>query len=87
MERANDWQERFRQEYAYTKRNYEKLHRMIVKYEAGTLDFKPNCPLELLKRQSAAMGSYLYVLEMRSEIEGIELPEDDYERNRKEEKS
>ena len=79
MERADTWQERFRQEYAYVKRNYEGLHRMIVKYEAGTLDFKPNCSLELLKKQAAAMGSYLYVLEMRSEIEGVELPEDDYE--------
>ena len=28
-----------------------KLHDMVVKYEAGTLPFTPNCPLELLKHQ------------------------------------
>lgn len=73
---GDTWQERFEQEYAYVKSKYERLHRMIVKYEAGTLDFKPNCSLEILKRQAAAMGSYLYILEMRSEIEGIELPKE-----------
>lgn len=73
---ADTWQERFEQEYAYVKSKYERLHRMIVKYEAGTLDFEPNCSLEILKRQAAAMGSYLYILEMRSEIEGIELPKE-----------
>jgi len=80
-ETAPTWQERFIQEYAYVKRKYEKLHRMIVKYEADALDFKPNCSLELLKRQAAAMGTYLYILEIRSEIEGIVLPEDGYERS------
>ena len=69
------WKDRFIQEYAYVKTKYERLHRMIVKYEADALDFKPNCSLELLKRQAAAMGTYLYILEIRSEIEGIELPE------------
>jgi hypothetical protein len=47
---------------------------MIVKYEAGTLAFKPNCPLELLKKQAAAMGQYLYILEVRAEIENIPIP-------------
>jgi len=75
IEMNETWQDRFIQEYAYVKTKYEKLHRMIVKYEADALDFKPNCSLELLKRQAAAMGTYLYILEIRSEIEGIELPE------------
>jgi len=46
---------------------------MIIKYEAGTLDFQPDCPLELLKRQAKAMGEYLYVLEMRAQLEEIDL--------------
>lgn len=72
MNNAN-YKERFKAEYYQTKIRYEKLHKMVVKYEAGTLDFTPNCPLDLLKNQKAAMGGYLYNLEVRAEIEGIEL--------------
>ena len=46
---------------------------MIVKYESNTLNFEPSCSLELLKKQASTMGQYLYCLEMRAEIEGIEL--------------
>ena len=70
---SKDYKERFKAEYYQTKIRYEKLHNMIVKYEAGTLNFTPSCSLELLKRQAAAMGNYLYCLEMRALIEGIEL--------------
>lgn len=68
-----DYKERFRAEYHQTKTRYEKLHRMTIKYEAGTLDFTPDCPLPLLKEQKAAMGAYLHALEVRAEIEKIEL--------------
>lgn len=70
---SKDFKERFKAEYYQTKIRYEKLHKMIVKYKAGTLNFTPKCSLELLKRQATAMGDYLYCLEMRAEIEGIEL--------------
>lgn len=73
MMNSADYKERFKAEYYQTKIRYEKLHKMVVKYEAGTLDFTPNCPLDLLKNQKAAMGGYLYNLEIRAEIEGIEL--------------
>lgn len=46
---------------------------MVVKMEAGTLDFEPTCPIDLFRNQLAAMGNYLYILEVRAEIEGIEL--------------
>ena len=46
---------------------------MVVKYEAGTLNFTPKCSLELLKEQKKHMGMYLNCLEIRAEIEGIEL--------------
>jgi hypothetical protein len=68
-----DYKERFKAEYNQTKIRYEKLHAMIVKYEAGTLEFEPTCPIDLLKEQTSYMGKYLYVLEVRAEIEGIEL--------------
>ena len=46
---------------------------MIVKYEAGTLNFTPSSSLELLKKQKSFMGSYINSLEIRAEIEGINL--------------
>lgn len=69
----NDWKKRFIAEYYQTKIRYRRLHNLIVNYEAGTLDFTPNCPLDLLKKQKAAMGKYLYILEVRARLENIEL--------------
>lgn len=60
-------------EYHELKDKYTKLHRMLVKHEAGTLDFKPTCPIELLERQANVMGEYLHILEVRAEIENVEL--------------
>lgn len=68
-----DWKERFVHEYKELEERYNKLHKMLIKYEAGTLDFTPNCSLELLKEQKRYMGEYLRVLEIRSEIENIDL--------------
>lgn len=70
---SGDYKERMKAEYWQVKHRYDSLHRMIVKYEAGTLDFTPNCPLDLLKEQKAAMGKYLYVLEVRAQIENVNL--------------
>lgn len=67
------WQERMKREYRETKERYEKLHRMVTKYEAGTLNFTPNCSIELLKQQKRHMGEYLHDLEVRAEIEGVNL--------------
>lgn len=67
------WQQNLIYEYQYMKEKYNKLHKIIIKYEAETLKIEPYCSLELLKRQAKAMGEYLYVLELRAEIEGIEL--------------
>lgn len=68
-----DYKERFKAEYYQLKIRYEKLHKMCIKYEAGTLNFTPTCSLELLKEQKSYMGNYLRCLEIRAEIEGIEL--------------
>lgn len=68
-----DWKKRFVDEYHTLKDKYTKLHKMVMKYEAGTLEFEPNCPLDLLKQQKTAMGQYLYCLELRAEIEKIIL--------------
>lgn len=68
-----DYKKRMKNEYWQLKNRYEKLHRMCIKYEAGTLDFTPTCSLELLKEQKAAMGNYLHCLEVRAQIEGVKL--------------
>ena len=68
-----DYKDRFKAEYYQTKIRYEKLHKMIVKYEAKTLAFEPSCSIEILKKQASAMGNYLYLLELRAEIENISL--------------
>ena len=73
MMQSADYKERFKAEYCQTKIRYLKLHKMLTKADAGTLEFKPTCPLKLLREQKAAMGKYLYCLEVRAEIEGIEL--------------
>lgn len=68
---SDDYKERFIAEYYQTKIRYDKLHRMITKYEAGTLEFEPKCPIELLQEQANFMGRYLHTLEIRAEIEEI----------------
>ena len=50
-----------------------KLHKMLIKYDAGTLEFQPTCPIELLRKQKSTMGEYLNILEIRAEIEKVTL--------------
>ena len=64
---------RVAKEYQELKEKYEKLHKMIVKYDANTLGFEPRCPIDLLRKQKATMGQYLNILEIRAEIEGFDL--------------
>ena len=73
MMQSADYKERFKAEYYQTKIRYERLHAVLVMADAGTLTFKPSCPLELLRKQKAAMGEYLYSLEVRAQIEGVVL--------------
>ena len=68
-----DYKQRMIEEYQQTKARYHKLHKMIVKKDAGTLDFTPDCPIGLLREQAEIMGRYLYTLEVRAEIEGVDL--------------
>ena len=70
---SDNYKNRMKAEYLQTKIRYDKLHKMIVKYESNTLNFEPSCSLDLLKKQASAMGQYLYYLEVRAQIEGIEF--------------
>jgi hypothetical protein len=70
---SSDYKDRFKAEYYQTKIRYDKLHKMLIKYEANTLNFEPKCSLDLLSTQASYMGYYLKMLEIRAEIEGISL--------------
>ena len=70
---SEDYKERMKAEYWQTKIRYDKLHSLAVKYDAGTLNFEPKCGIELLKQQLSFMRQYLFVLEVRAELEGIDL--------------
>ncbi len=71
-----EYKKRMAEEYRQVKERYDKLHRMLVMHDAGTLTFQLSCPVQLLRDQAAAMGRYLYILEVRAEIECVclELP-------------
>ena len=70
---SENYKDRFVAEYWQTKIRYNKLHRMIIKYKACTLEFEPTCPIDLLRDQAMVMGQYLENLEIRAEIEKIDL--------------
>lgn len=66
-----DYKQRMIEEYKFVKEKYDKLHKLFIKHEAGTLGFELTCPIKLLQDQSNIMAQYLYVLEIRAELEGI----------------
>lgn len=72
-----DYKLRMINEYKNLKEKYNKLHRMLVKYDAGKLDFILTCPIDLLRKQASIMGQYLYALETRAVIEGVSLNAED----------
>ncbi len=75
MMNSDDYKQRFIAEYLQVKIRYDKLDKMTVKYEAGTLNYTPKCSLELLKEQKKHMGNYIRTLKIRAEIENVLLPE------------
>lgn len=70
---SDDYKDRFKAEYYQTKIRYDKLHKMLIKLEAGKLEFTPTCSFVILNNQKRYMGEYLKQLEIRATIEGIEL--------------
>ena len=71
---STDYKIRLVAEYVQTKIRYEKLHNMIVKYDANKLDFEPMCPIDILRQQKQTMGQYLYSLQVRMVMEDIKRP-------------
>ena len=70
---SSDYKERFKAEYLQAKIRYDKLDKMLIKYEAGTLNFTPSCDISILDDQLYYMQNYLRMLRIRAEIEDIDL--------------
>lgn len=70
---SSDYKDRFKAEYLQTKIRRDKLHVMITKLKAGTLEFTPTCSLSTLLTQERYMTEYLNSLEVRAVVEGIDL--------------
>lgn len=72
-----DYRERFQAEYRQVKIRYEKLKSFCNKIEAAEITGqeppKHDCPVSLLRDQQRTMGNYLHILELRAEIENIQL--------------
>lgn len=76
---SDSYIERFIAEYQQTKIRYNKLKKFNNKIEAARIVGKDepthDCPLNLLTEQQRAMGNYLRILELRAEIEKININE------------
>ncbi len=80
MMNSADYKERFKAEYWQTKIRYEKLKKFNTRIEAAGWygpnrdeTLKHGCPESLLREQQNVMGQYLHMLEVRAEIEKIDL--------------
>ena len=71
--KLEDYQLRFIDEYRQLKERCVKLRKLLTKYGAGVLDFTPKCDADILWQQLEYMDGYLYILEVRAELEGIDL--------------
>ena len=67
------YKKRMIKEYRQLHRRARKLQRIIIKYEAGTLGFEPDCPIGLLREQLHIMNKYCHILRLRAEYENIDL--------------
>lgn len=70
---SDDYKERFKAEYLQTKIRRDKLKSMIQEWDSGALNFVPKCPRDVLIHQLSQMNAYLDALEMRADIEMIDI--------------
>lgn len=70
---SSDYKERFKAEYYQLKIRYYKLRNMLDKWNKNLLDFTPTCSKGTYIEQLNCMERYIATLEMRADIENIEL--------------
>ena len=64
-----EWQKRLLDENIELSNKIIKLFKIINNYANGSLNFNPNCSIELLTMQLNAMMNYQNILRVRIEIE------------------
>lgn len=74
---SKNYKDRMQAEYHQLKIRYDRLKVFCSRIEAAELTGgegpEHDSPLTLLKKQLRIMGQYLHVLEVRAEIEDVEL--------------
>lgn len=73
MMNSENYKERFKAEYYQVLIRQKKLKEMCDKWDEGKLNFTPTCPRSTYIFQLNAMTDYLYIMEMRAQMEGIKL--------------
>lgn len=68
---SENYQDRFIAELRQLEIRMAKLGRIIAEYDADMLDFTPDCPISLLKKQLKAMETYRSALVLRAYEERI----------------
>jgi hypothetical protein len=68
---SDDWKDRFVAEYRQLDERIKGLSIMLEAWDK--LSFTPNCSKELLESQLAYMKKYKHVLDVRADIEEINL--------------
>lgn len=73
---SEDYKERFVGEYITLRIRHDRLNNLLKKWKEGStpLCFKIVCSYDILDRQLRAMSEYLFILEERARIEGVQLP-------------
>lgn len=73
---SDDYKERLRAEYYQLKNRTDKLMTMLKQWDNRLLPFTPTCPRILLDDQLKSMLTYLSILSLRAQLEGINLTEE-----------
>lgn len=73
MMNSPNYKERFKAEVYQLDIRIGKLSNLLSAWDAGELKFTPTCSHALLETQLNSMKVYRHLLQMRAEIEGIEL--------------
>ena len=74
---SSNYKQRFIAEYIQLKNRYEGLKNMIRKWDKDELDFTPTCSRYTYDVQLAAMQRYLGILEVRANMENIDIYDDE----------
>ena len=70
---SSDYKRRFIAEFIQLKNHYEGLKAMLRKWDFDELNFTPTCPRDTYDVQFAAMQRYLGILEVRANMENIDI--------------